>query len=352
MDPKWSEFPRFRREPDFENLRAVLDCRAPSRPTLFEFYMNDPVLYRIAGVAAGQVLTPEDIMRVWIRGFQNAGYDYVTITTWMLEGCCFPVERKKTASISMNMEGPIHDRGSFDAYPWQAPDKGHFERLADIEADLPNGMKCMVSGPDGILECVTNLLGFESLCMLLQDDPPLVSDVFESVGSRILAFYREALKNDAVGGLIANDDWGFKTQTLLPPAILEQHVFPWYREVCRLAHAAGKVVVLHSCGNLEAILNMIIDDMKFDGKHSYEDAIWPVEDAYEALHQRIGVIGGIDVDFMCRQPPEAVYARCVAMLDRSGERGGYALGSGNSIPRFMPAESYAALLHAAHDLDV
>lgn len=33
------------REPDFENILKVLRCEKPSRPTLFEFFMND-VVYR------------------------------------------------------------------------------------------------------------------------------------------------------------------------------------------------------------------------------------------------------------------------------------------------------------------
>ncbi len=44
----------------------------------------------------------------------------------------------------------------------------------------------------------------------------------------------------------------------------------------------------------------IICDMKFDGKHSYEDNIIPVEEAYRRWGGRIAILGGIDVDFLIR----------------------------------------------------
>jgi len=73
----------------------------------------------------------------------------------------------------------------------------------------------------------------------------------------------------------------------------------------------------------------------------------PVEEAYEQWGSRIATMGGIDVDFLCRSTPAHVYARSRAMLERTVKRGGYALGSGNSIPEFVPHAQYLAMLSAA-----
>jgi len=104
---------------------------------------------------------------------------------------------------------------------------------------------------------------------------------------------------------------------------------------------------LHSCGNVNEVMDDIIDDIGFCGKHSYEDNIEPVEDVYERLHNRLAIMGGIDIDFICRSTPEAVYTRSLAMLERASTRGGYALGSGNSIPYYIPDENYFAMIAAA-----
>ena len=126
-------------------------------------------------------------------------------------------------------------------------------------------------------------------------------------------------------------------------------VFPWYRQIVDLSHAAGKRVILHSCGYFENIIEDIIEDMRFDGRHSYEDNIMPVEEAYEKYHDRIAVIGGIDVNFICVSTPGEVYARSKAMLERAADRGGFALGTGNSVPEYIPDQNFFALIRAVMD---
>jgi uroporphyrinogen decarboxylase len=91
----------------------------------------------------------------------------------------------------------------------------------------------------------------------------------------------------------------------------------------------------------------VIDTLKYDGKHSFEDTIQPVEQAYEQYGKRIAILGGIDVDFICRSDPAAVHERAKAMVERAGTLGGYALGSGNSIPSYVPHEGYFAMIAAA-----
>ncbi|HUU70348.1 MAG TPA: uroporphyrinogen decarboxylase family protein, partial [Planctomycetota bacterium] len=110
-----------------------------------------------------------------------------------------------------------------------------------------------------------------------------------------------------------------------------------------------KPAILHACGQLESVMDDIIDDMKYDGKHSYEDKILPVEEAYERWSGRIAILGGIDVDFVCRSTPEQVRARSLAMLKRAETRGAYALGTGNSVPEWVPDENYLAMISAALD---
>ena len=86
----------------------------------------------------------------------------------------------------------------------------------------------------------------------------------------------------------------------------------------------------------------------FDARHSYEDAIMPVEEFYGKWHRRIAVLGGIDVDFLCRRPLEEITDRSRRMLARAAAAGGgYALGTGNSVPEYISDERYLAMTRAA-----
>ena len=158
---------------------------------------------------------------------------------------------------------------------------------------------------------------------------------------------RECRDLDAtVGILMINEDWGFNTQTMLSVEDMRKYVFPWHKKMVEAAHKRGEFAVLHSCGYMGDIMEDVIEDMKFDGRHSYEDKIIPVEEAYRRWGGRIAILGGLDVDFLIRSDEETIKKRAKDMLALGREKGGYALGSGNSIPAYIPKEHYFAMTSA------
>jgi uroporphyrinogen decarboxylase len=66
---------------------------------------------------------------------------------------------------------------------------------------------------------------------------------------------------------------------------------------------------------------------------------------------RIGLLGGVDVDILCREDPDTIFERVLVMGERfRAQAYGYALGSGNSIPDYVPVEGYLAMIRAAQAL--
>ncbi|MHB1452402.1 MAG: uroporphyrinogen decarboxylase family protein [Saccharofermentanales bacterium] len=329
------------RKPCFDNLLKVLKRQKPDRPTLFEFFFHKELYEYLANetFTTGDFTSQYDIV---IKAFMEAGYDYATL---MGSDFNFPVKtHDKQKTISLNAGSMIADRAGFEAYPWPDPDSFDYSRLEKCGEFLPDGMKIIVWGPGGVLENVTDLVGYDNLCYMIAEDPALVSDICEAVGSRLIRYYEICSKFDTVGALMSNDDWGFQTQTLISPADLRKYIFPYHKRIVEVIHASGKPAMLHSCGNLAEVWDDIIDDMKYDGKHSYEDNILPVEDAYMKYHDRIAILGGIDLDFICRSTPEAIIGRCRNMIELTGGCTGYALGTGNSVPDYVPFENYFAMI--------
>ncbi|MBI9108188.1 MAG: hypothetical protein JEZ04_15670 [Spirochaetales bacterium] len=331
------------RKPDFIQIEQVLSCKRPDRPTLFEFYANDRVEQEILTAAGVHSIDPLERKLLF---FRYAGYDYANINA--SDFTFHSNIRAKGESASYNSQGVITDRRSFEIYQWPDPEKYPLTALERSKELLPDGMKLMVCGPNGLLENVIDLCGYETLCYMLYDDRGLVKDIFDAVGARLLVYYQMAADYEHVGILMDNDDWGFNTQTMLSTNDMQEFVFPWHRKIIEAAHVNNKKAVLHSCGQAASIYEYIISDLKLDGKHSFEDTIEPVETAYEHLKGRIAVLGGIDVDFMSRKLPGEIYARARKILNLT-KQGGYALGTGNSIPEYVPDENYYALLHAALD---
>ncbi len=332
-----------RREPDFGNMLKVLRREVPDRPVLFELFMN----MKLYEVVNGGKPSGEDelsIARFTVEAFRRLGYDYAT-----LHGSGFHFDTKPHAAdktISLNDGAVIFDEESFDAYRWPDPDAADYSKLGKIKPYLPDGMKLMVMGPGGVLENAISLAGFDNLCLMLYDDPELVRRLFDEIGSRIVRYYENVLQYDTVGLVCSNDDWGFNTQPMLSPDQIRRYVIPWHKKIVDTVHAAGLPVMLHSCGNLATLIDDIVG-IGFDAKHSFEDKIFPIEEAYEAWHDRIALLGGIDVDFIIRRPAEDVKRRVAAMLERTKDRGGWAVGTGNSVPEYIPISQYLAMVETA-----
>ena len=331
------------REPDFENILSVLRCEVPKRPTLFEFFMNDNLYQEVTG-RIHNYDSDLDSLKFLIDAYAACGYDYTNTAGCNIGFNHIEYQRKNT--ISLNDGNSIYDRESFENFPWPQPSKYDYSRLDNIKDYLPGNMKLMVSGPGGVLENAIMLVGFDNLCIMIYEDEELVQDIFDKVGSILLEYYEICAKYESVGIIMSNDDWGFKTQTMLSPLHLRKYVFPWHKKIVEAAHKNDKPAVLHSCGYANDIMEDIIYDMKFDGKHSYEDNILSVEECYKKWGGKIAILGGLDLDFLIRSSDDEITLRAKNMLELAKGKGGYALGSGNSIPSYVTNDKYFAMTAA------
>ncbi len=335
-------------EPDFNNLLAVLKRQTPARPTLFEFFMSTKLYSDVLG---HEVIWDNSFkfLQDLIASFTQLGYDH---TTWLCPGCSFEIGDSDLGGFHASGGTMINSREDFEKYHWPDPEKASWEMLDKIKNDLPDGMKIICYCPGGVLENALQLVGFENLCYMIIDDFELAEDIFNKIGDILRRYYEIAVTFDTVGACIVNDDWGFKTQPMLDPDNMQHFVVSNHKKIVDTIHASGKPAILHSCGNQELMYDTIIDYLKYDGKHSYEDAIQPVEDAYEQYGNRIAILGGIDLDFVCRATPDEIYTRARKMLERTAGKGGYALGTGNSVPEYTPLENYYAMISAALDMRI
>lgn len=317
----------------------------PSRPALFEFAMNDRILGKLSGEEAEDRSDRMAPFKRLIKAFTAGGYDFTTISAWRTNTLAFPKgDIAEKESRSLNSGNMITDQDSFEKYPWPDPEVGDYDIYHDLHTMLPDGMKLIASGNGGVLENVIDLVGFENLSMMTMIDDSLTTEIFDAVGSRLLRFYEIVASVDTIGACIVNDDWGFKNQTMFSPDMLRRWVFPWHKRIVDVIHTAGKSAILHSCGQLRDVMNDVIDDMGYDAKHSFEDQITPIEEAYDLYGHRIALMGGIDMDFLARSSIQDIMKRSSDMIEKSLEKGAYALGSGNSIPDYIPDDSYFAMI--------
>ncbi len=158
------------------------------------------------------------------------------------------------------------------------------------------------------------------------------------------ASIQRMLEFDRVKIIWGSDDMGFKTGTLISPDDLREFVLPGHKVMAQMAHETGRPYLLHSCGNLTAIMDDLIEDVGIDALHSFEDTIISIISIKEQYGDRIAVLGGIDVDFMCRASEHEVRKRVRHTLTKCMSGGGYCLGTGNSVANYIPLHNYLAML--------
>lgn len=203
----------------------------------------------------------------------------------------------------------------------------------------------------GIYEHLAAIFSYEGLCLAIYDQPDLVEAVAQRIGELMLAFYRQLVELPGLIAVFPGDDMGFRSATLISPDALRRYTLPWHKRYAQLAHERGLPYFLHSCGNLREIMPDLIDDVGIDAKHSYEDAIMPAEAFQAEYGDRIGVLGGVDVDILARRSPEQVRARVRQLIETCHPRGRYCIGSGNSIPSYIPVGNYLAMIDQAQAME-
>jgi len=88
----------------------------------------------------------------------------------------------------------------------------------------------------------------------------------------------------------------------------------------------------------------LISDAKIDARHSFQDIIIPIEKAYKLYKNDITLVGGLDVDILCRGTIETIKTRVRQILNECGYEGSYCFGSGNSIASYIPFINYLAMV--------
>jgi len=301
--------------------------------------------------------TREEYLKNYIECWYRLGYDFIRFTTdFRFEaGLCFKTKGreaddtaqvyKPTRKWTEEGKGIISSWEDFEKYPWPKVEDMDLWSYEFASKNLPEGMGIFGCLSGGILETALNdLFGYETLSYLLYDDPELVKAVFDRIGNLVYKAYERLIGLKNLTGFFQGDDMGFKTATLVSPETLRKYVLPWHKKLAQLSHSHGLLYILHSCGNLENIMEDLISDVNIDAKHSFEDAIMPVTEVKKKYGDRIAILGGVDLDKLCRFEEKELRSYVRNILDTCMPGGGYALGTGNSVANYIPVNNYLTML--------
>ena len=349
--------------PNSEAFLACLERRGtPERVHSFELMLDpeiqDALCDRFRLLDGLDMDDPFFAEKRTVRLQRFLGYDYVRQGIERLEMPLHRVNVADTATLGRTAgrsfvnesRGPITNWEEFESYPWPDPMAASSRSLEWYQENLPDDMCIVGSGGFGhFAEHLIWLLGYESLCYALYDDRDLVRAISDRLLEINEVLSRRMLEFSRVRLTLSADDMGFKTGTLIKPDDLREFVLPGHRRMAEMAHAAGRLYALHSCGQLKTIMPDLVETVGIDAKHSFEDSIEDIRDAKRHYGDRIAVLGGVDMDFLCRASEDELRARVREVLDACQSGGGFCLGSGNSIANYVPLENYLIMLDAGRN---
>lgn len=336
---------------DYRQMLAVLANKKPTRLPLYEHIICPEIMEKIldvqfADLGNGDAADQKEYFQHYSRFFQEMTYDTVSFEV-TISG-----RLPDHGAIYGGRPGPIQTWDDFNKYPWEEIPARFWAvaapRFEALSASLPVGMKALGGVGNGAFEISEDLVGFENLAYLQMDEPELYAALYQKIGDVMESLWRTFLERYADEFVICRfgDDLGFKTSTLTSPKNIRTHIIPQYKRVIDLIKGSGKPFLWHSCGKIFSVMEDAIA-LGINAKHSNEDTIAPYEEWITRYGDRIGLLGGIDVDLLCQKDPEDVFQ---IVLERGqkyrGMANGYALGSGNSIPDYVPVEGYLAMIDA------
>jgi uroporphyrinogen decarboxylase len=337
---------------DYHHILDVLANKRPKRLPIYEHLISPSIMERVLNVQFaelwnGSLADQTEYFSQYCRFFQEMTYDTVSYEV------CISEILPDHGAIMGGRPGPIQSRDDFNKYPWDELADQYWQaaepRFQQLSQCMPPGMKALGGVGNGVFEISEDLVGFEYLAYMQADDPELHRDIYQKIGDLMVEIWTVFLKRylDTFAVCRFGDDLGFKTSTLTSPVTIRRHIIPQYKRVIDLIKSQGKSFLLHSCGNIFPIMEDIID-IGIDAKHSNEDVIAPFDEWIQLYGDRIGLLGGIDVDLLCIKPSEEVFRSVVEQGTRyRSSTNGFALGSGNSIPDYVPIDGYLAMIEAA-----
>jgi uroporphyrinogen decarboxylase len=281
--------------------------------------------------------------------YSGMGYDYVVMPPIILLPRT-PMHLKQNPhqgglvrSWQDEHQGLIRNRSDLEAFPWPSPRQINMLSINYASWSIPKNMK-VIAFVMGIFEDLRCLLGFETMAIKSIEEPELLTDILDKLTAIEEAAVEKCAAHKGVGAIFYVEDLAFNNGTMMSPAWIRANLIPRHQRLAAAAHRHGKPFLLHSCGQIDAIMEDLIETVGIDGRHSYQDNLEPVEEVYAKYGERICILGGVDVDLLARGTVDQVRARTRQILEACAPGGGFIMGSGNSVTNYCKIENYLAMI--------
>ncbi len=244
--------------------------------------------------------------------------------------------------------GALKDIDDYEAFPRLNPDlplrKDSFEVAKKLEKQS-NGNICIFPAFTGIMEATWEAFGIENFSRLLAK-PKMIKKIFDDMGKFAVELTKRIVEWGETGPILVFDDYGYKKGLFMSPRNYRKYVFPWLEQICKTAHKGGLKVILHSCGDISAILDDLIKS-GVDALHPIEPTTANPEYSIFKLKEKIGkditFVGNVSPQDLSDKDPDFIKNYTKELIRDVAPGGGFILSSGHSINPAVKLENFLAM---------
>ena len=333
-----------------DRVLAALDFQRPDRVPIYDNYWPEFIdawraekgLAPDADIAAYygldvQIVTPDETpFPSQSAVLEDDGRCRVERTGWGV------VQRQRHgAKFFERLEGPLPDKSLADGLAFESPAlDGRYAPVAGVEAAKSD--YCMFVKTGGPYLRTSNLRGTTQWLVDLAEDQGFARELALRVTRHITAVGLEAIRRyDLSGtGIWFFDDMASNAGPMFSPRTFERVFLPCYRWMCDQYRAAGvQRILLHCDGNIEVILDMLLD-AGIRGVHPVEPkAGMDVVRLRERYGKSLVLLGGLDNAHVLPRATDAEVAAHILRVLEAGRDGGLVIGA-HSVGPDISVERY------------
>jgi uroporphyrinogen decarboxylase len=196
-----------------------------------------------------------------------------------------------------------------------------------------------------LFERAWSLRGMENLMMDMVQHPSFVNELLDIITDHNLQLL-DRMAGYAFDGAYFGDDWGYQRGLLMSPDMWRQFIKPRIARMYGRAHELGWDVFIHSCGNVTAILDDIVE-AGVDVFNPFQPEVIDLGRVIEQQAGKLAFYGGLSIQktlpFGSR---EEVRREVEHRLGLAGRFGGYIVSPSHDMPPDVPVENVLAMLEA------
>ena len=193
-------------------------------------------------------------------------------------------------------------------------------------------------------ERATFMRGMENILVDLALNQKFVFELLENLTMILLKTMDLLVSKFDFETVLISDDYGMQNSLLMSPADWRKFIKPQLIEIFEAAKRHGKYIMLHSCGNVFAVIGDLVD-IGLDILHPIQPEAMNIFSLKQEFGGDITLQGGISTQDLLPYGTENEIRSEIKMLkEKMGEGGGYIMEPGITLQGDIPLNNLIALI--------